>query len=45
MTFGFLVPLSKDKHCIRYKCVFKLKYNVDNSVDKYKAQMVVKGYI
>ena len=34
-----------DKKTIGVKWVFKIKYNVDGSVNRYKAQLVVKGYI
>jgi len=39
-----LVPLTGGKHCIRYKWVFKLKYNIDSPIDGNKALLVVKGY-
>ena len=39
-----LVPLPYGKHCIGCKWVFKLKYKVDGSMDRYKAWLVAKGY-
>ena len=39
-----LVPLPPDKHCIGCRWVYKVKYKVDGSVDRYKAQLVAKGY-
>ena len=39
-----LVPLPKDKNAIGYKWVYKVKHNVDGSVNRYKARLVVKGY-
>ena len=39
-----LVPLPPDKHCISCRWVYKVKYKMDGSVDRYKARLVAKGY-
>jgi hypothetical protein len=39
-----LVVLPKDKKIIGCKWVYKVKHNVDGSMSKYKARLVVKGY-
>jgi len=39
-----LVTLPKDKKVIGRKWVYKVKHNVDGSVNIYKARLVVKGY-
>jgi hypothetical protein len=39
-----LVVLPKDKKIIRCKCVYKVKHNVDEFVNIYKARLVGKGY-
>ena len=39
-----LVQRPSDRKVIRVKWVFKTKLNVDRSVNKYKARLVVKGY-
>jgi len=39
-----LVALPKDKKVIRCKWVYKVKHNVDGSMNKYKARLVTKGY-
>lgn len=39
-----LTKLPKDAKAISSKWVFKIKRNVDDSVEKYKARLVVKGY-
>ena len=39
-----LVPLPLDKHTIGCHWVYKVKYLLDRSVDKYKACLVAKGY-
>jgi len=38
------VLLPKNKTVIGCKWVFKIKYNVDGIVERYKARLVVKGY-
>jgi len=40
-----LVDLPDGKNVIRVKWVFKTKYHVDGSVQKYKARLVAKGYL
>jgi hypothetical protein len=39
-----LVALPKDKKIIGCKWVYKVKHNVDGSVNRYKARLVAKGY-
>jgi len=39
-----IVLLSKNKTVIGCKWVFKIKYNVDETIERYKARLVVKGY-
>jgi hypothetical protein len=39
-----LVPPKKGSNFIDSKWVFKIKYKVDGSLDKYKARLVAKGY-
>lgn len=39
-----LVPLPPNKHVIDCKWLFKVKYNPDGSVKRYKARLVVKGF-
>jgi len=39
-----LVALLEDKKAIRCKWVYKVKHNVDGSVNIYKAKLVAKGY-
>jgi hypothetical protein len=39
-----LVPQKKGINIIDCKCVFKIKYNADGSLDKYKGQLVEKGF-
>lgn len=40
-----LVDLSSGRKSIRNKWVLKIKHKADGSIDKYKARLVVKGYI
>jgi len=37
--------LPKNKTAVGCKWVFKIKYNVDGTVERYKARLVMKGYI
>jgi len=39
-----LIALLKDKKTMGCKWVYKVKHNVDESVNKYKARLVAKGY-
>jgi hypothetical protein len=39
-----LVALPKDKKAIGCKWMYKVKHNVDGSVNKYKTRLVAKGY-
>lgn len=39
-----IVPLPKNQHSIGCKWVYKVKHNVDGSVERYKARLVAKGY-
>lgn len=39
-----LVELLQDKNIIRCKWVFTMKSKVDGSIERYKAQLVVKGF-
>lgn len=39
-----LVDLPKEKKIVRLKWVFKIKYNEDGSMQKYKAIIVARGY-
>jgi len=34
----------KDKEIIGLKCVYKIKYNEDGTIQKHKARLVAKGY-
>ena len=39
-----LVDLPVDRIPISSKWVFRVKYNLDDSISKYKAQLVTKGF-
>jgi len=39
-----LTPLPSGKKTIGNKWIFKVKYNVDGSVERHKARLVAKGY-
>jgi len=39
-----LVDIPQDRKVIGVKWVFKTKLNVDDSINKFKARLVVKGY-
>ena len=38
------VLLPKNKTVIGCKWIFKIKYNVDGTIERYKARLVTKGY-
>jgi len=40
-----IVFLPKNKIVVSCKWIFKIKYNADETVEKHKARLVVKGYI
>ena len=40
-----LVPLPKDRKSIGCKWIYKIKYNADGSVERYKARLVALGYL
>jgi len=39
-----IVLLPRNKTAIGCKWVFKIKYNVDGTIERYKARLMVKGY-
>jgi hypothetical protein len=39
-----LVPSQLGQNLIDCKCVYKIKYKADGSVDRYKAHVVAKGF-
>ena len=39
-----IIPLSHGQHVVGCKWVYQVKYNEDGIVDKYKAQLIAKGY-
>ena len=41
---GKLTPAPTNRPIIRCKWVFKLKRKLDDSIDRYKAQLVAKGF-
>jgi len=38
------VKLPHERKIVKCKCVYKIKYKIDGGIDKYKVQLVVKGY-
>ena len=40
-----LVDASKGVKPIRCRWVYKVKYNTDNFVNRYKARLIAKGYV
>ena len=40
----FVVPLPPNKRVVGCKWVFRIKYKVDGSIERYKARLVAKGY-
>ena len=40
----FIVDLPTDRHPIGCKWVFRIKYNPDGSINKYKARLITKGF-
>ena len=40
----FVVPLPPNKWVVGCKWVFRIKYKVDGSIERYKARLVAKGY-
>jgi hypothetical protein len=39
-----LVPLPKGKNIVGSRCVFKVKRNADNTIDRFKARLVAQGF-
>ena len=39
-----LMSLPHDKKASGCKCVYKVKYNVDGSINRYNTRLVAKGY-
>ena len=39
-----LVPRPRGKKVVKLKWVFRIKFNADSSVEKYKARIVAKGF-
>ncbi|XP_026439638.1 uncharacterized protein LOC113338423 [Papaver somniferum] len=39
-----LVPLEDNQNIIGCKWVFRIKYNLDGSIDRHKTRLVAKGY-
>ena len=39
-----LVPLPPNKKAIGCRWIYKVKYNADGSVNRFKAQLIAKGY-
>lgn len=39
-----IVSLPKGKKPISYRWIYKLKYKIDGSINRYKAQLVAKGF-
>jgi len=39
-----VVPRPQDRSVVGSRWIYKIKYATDNSVEKYKARFVAKGY-
>jgi hypothetical protein len=39
-----IVPKSKNKDGVSYRWLFKVKHDVDGSIEKYKARFVARGF-
>lgn len=40
-----IINLSQKKRAIGHKLVYKIKYNVNDTTQRYKAQLVARGFI
>ena len=39
-----VVPRPKGKYVVTYKWIYKIKYAVDGSIEKYKSIFVARGF-
>lgn len=40
-----LVPLTSAMRVLHNRCIWKVKYRADGSVERFKARLVIKGYL